>query len=128
MTDQTPPARRTIGVDFDGVIHSYSSGWQGDDSAPDPPVAGAIDWLNEITHDYDVAINSCRNSEVSGQVTVYNYLVENGVSPRAMGCITIPVEKPNAELYLDDRAWRFDGTNFPSADDVGAATPWYKSQ
>ena len=34
-----------ICVDFDGVIHSYTSGWQGIAQVTDPPVDGAIKWL-----------------------------------------------------------------------------------
>ena len=34
-----------ICVDFDGVIHSYKSGWRGVAVIPDPPVPGAIEWL-----------------------------------------------------------------------------------
>lgn len=36
-----------IAVDFDGVLNSYKSGWQGLDKIEDPPVPGAINWLCE---------------------------------------------------------------------------------
>jgi hypothetical protein len=32
-------------IDFDGVIHSYKSGWKGPSVIPDEPVDGAIEWL-----------------------------------------------------------------------------------
>lgn len=32
-------------IDFDGVIHSYKSGWKGATVIPDEPVPGAIEWL-----------------------------------------------------------------------------------
>ena len=31
---------KTVVFDFDGVVHSYTSGWQGEDTIPDPPVPG----------------------------------------------------------------------------------------
>jgi hypothetical protein len=36
----------TICVDFDGVLHSYASGWKGAGVVADGPVDGAIEWLN----------------------------------------------------------------------------------
>ena len=32
-------------LDFDGVIHSYSSGWKGAAVIPDPPVDGAMRFI-----------------------------------------------------------------------------------
>lgn len=40
-------------VDFDGVLHSYKSGWKGPRCIPDPPVEGAIDWLRSLLSDAD---------------------------------------------------------------------------
>ena len=34
------PFKPTIILDFDGVIHSYTSGWQGADVIGDPPWRG----------------------------------------------------------------------------------------
>lgn len=34
-----------LALDFDGVIHSYSSGWRGPRTIPDPPVPGALEFI-----------------------------------------------------------------------------------
>lgn len=43
---------RTIAVDFDGVIHKYSKGWQ-NGSIYDEPVEGAKEALLELLEDYE---------------------------------------------------------------------------
>lgn len=41
------PQRYTLAVDFDGVLHQYTTPWSNAATIPDPPVDGAIAWLNE---------------------------------------------------------------------------------
>lgn len=53
--------RKLISLDFDGVLHSYSSGWKGPRTIPDPPVPGAMDFLCDAVEKYRVAIYSSRS-------------------------------------------------------------------
>jgi phosphoglycolate phosphatase-like HAD superfamily hydrolase len=58
----------TVCIDFDGVIHSYTSGWQGIAKIPDPPVSGAIDALFRLLDaGFEVAIYSSRSSSFRGR-------------------------------------------------------------
>ena len=53
-------------LDFDGVIHSYTSGWKGADVVSDPPVPGAIAFLREAVKFFRVAIFSSRSNQPGG--------------------------------------------------------------
>ena len=53
-------------VDFDGVIHSYASGWKGADAIPDPPVPGAMEFLREALRHFRVSIFSSRSNQPGG--------------------------------------------------------------
>lgn len=54
-------SKPTLCLDFDGVLHSYSSGWKGADIIPDPPVAGAADFIIEAQQHFIVAVYSSRS-------------------------------------------------------------------
>lgn len=56
-----------LSVDFDGVIHSYTSGWQGASKIPDMPVPGALEFLVEATHYFKINIYSCRSNQFGGR-------------------------------------------------------------
>lgn len=110
----------SIAVDFDGVIHSYTSGWAGADVIPDPPVPGAIDWLNEISKKFKVIIFTTRGKTAEGRKAVEVWLDRHGFR-----AVEITAEKPPALIYLDDRAVRFDGQNFPTGDQIHRElVPW----
>lgn len=61
-------------LDFDGVIHSYSSGWKGASVIPDPPVPGALEFILEAVDQFDVQIFSSRSHQWGGKRAMKNWL------------------------------------------------------
>ena len=132
-----------ICVDFDGVIHSYKSGWQGVATIPDDPVPGAIDWLMEhlpvpealggcFAPEHTgpiVQIYSSRSKSIFGRWAMMRWLVKHGLPKSYIsdGILKFPTKKPAAFLTIDDRAICFDGT-FPSAKEMMSFKPWNKRE
>lgn len=123
-------------LDFDGVLHSYTSGWQGADVVGDPPVPGAIDFLLDAAKYFDIAVCSSRSYQPGGVVAMKEWLV------RAMaaeaGCdyetargavegLRWPLEKPPAFLTIDDRALTFTG-RWPDPEELLRFRPWNKGE
>lgn len=111
-------------VDFDGVIHSYTSGWKGVDVIPDPPVKGAFDWLRCVSAAFDVVIYSSRSQDLAGVEAMKEWFYRHGFDEAS---IRFASEKPAAFLTIDDRAIRFDG-NFEALtpEHLRAFKPWNK--
>jgi len=114
----------TLAVDFDGVINSYKSGWT-DATLPDPPVPGAIEWLSEMTDHFKIIIHSARLNDPEQESLIQNWLLQNGMSPDIMARLEF-MAKPQAQVYIDDRAWEFSGQNFPTTEEITMFTPWYE--
>lgn len=94
-----------IVFDFDGVIHSYKSGWKGAENIPDPVVPGIADAIRELREiGYRVVVVSTRCSTPKGMGAVRYYLKKNEIIVD-----DVLMEKPPALCYIDDRAIRFDG-------------------
>jgi len=120
----------TICVDFDGVIHSYTSGWQGVDIVADEPVTGAFDWLIDLlenTGDFQImpVIYSSRSKDATGVMAMKQWFMIHGFPPKLLGMLEFPTQKPAAYLTIDDRAMCFTGT-FPSAQEMLDFKPWNK--
>ena len=96
--------KQTVVFDFDGVIHSYISGWKGITTIPDPPVPGIAEAIQDIRKHYVVAVVSTRCSTPEGIEAVNNWLEKYGIEVDA-----VLKEKPPAVVYVDDRAICFDG-------------------
>ncbi len=124
-------------LDFDGVLHSYTSGWKGIDVIPDPPVEGAIEFLYEVIGEFDVCIYSTRNADPTGIDAMRNWLglwdaaywSSHPGQPRPRTalalCIGFPTEKPAAFVGIDDRVLTFTGV-FPSVETLKNFKPWNK--
>jgi hypothetical protein len=123
--------RYTVAVDFDGVIHQYKTPWVNAHTIPDGPIVGAIEWLAETIQKLDVVIFSTRCKTWRGRRAVrawlrkYSGMLWND-SPAAIHGIEdvrLSYEKPPALVYIDDRAFRFEGT-FPNVTDIHRMKPW----
>ncbi len=118
-------------LDFDGVLHSYTSGWQGASIIPDKPVPGAVEFLKEATNEFEVHIFSSRSNQEGGIKAMQTWLEivvgeTYGMLPVWLDLIEWPTEKPPAMVTLDDRAITFTG-KWPTIETLLAFKPWNKS-
>lgn len=96
--------QRTICLDFDGVLHSYRSGWCGAEVIPDPPIHGTREAIARLRRLYRVVIHSARCHSEAGRLAVDAWLKKHGIEVDE-----ICEHKPPAIAYVDDRAIRFRG-------------------
>lgn len=61
-------------LDFDGVLHSYTSGWKGATVIPDPPVPGALEFVVRALERFQVAILSSRSHQWFGRHAMKRWL------------------------------------------------------
>lgn len=116
---------QTLCVDFDGVIHSYNSPWVDAVTIPDAPVKGSFEWIEAMLPFYEVAIYSSRSKTPGGINAMIEWFTRNGLPPHVMTKLTFPAEKPAAVLYIDDRAWQFNGPGtLPTRADIEGYKPW----
>jgi hypothetical protein len=129
-------------LDFDGVLHSYDSGWRGAIVVSDPPVPGAMAFLFGAIEHFDVQIFSSRSGWAGGVEAMQCWLrnkclqfleldqlathaeCENMAS-RLLAAIKWPTEKPPAMVTIDDRALTFRGS-WPTMRELLDFKPWNK--
>lgn len=113
---------KTVVFDFDGVIHSYTSGWQGVGIASDPPVPGIGEAIKDIRKGgYEVVVVSTRCADPLGRATVESYLAGHGIFVD-----DVTAHKPPAIVYIDDRAICFDGKPETLLEKIKNFKPWNK--
>ena len=104
--------KKTISVDFDGVIHAYSRGWQ-DGSVYDEPVPGAIEGLRALMTSHVVVVSTARRDLLAVakwlRLRGIHAVADDGtISKWAKGdTVLVTNQKLPAVAYLDDRAVRF---------------------
>jgi hypothetical protein len=96
--------RRTVCLDFDGVLHSYRSGWCGATIIPDPPIHGTREAVARLREQYCVVVYSTRCHSEEGRKAVKNWLQRHDIAVD-----DVCEHKPPALVYVDDRAIRFRG-------------------
>lgn len=95
----------TVVFDFDGVIHSYTSGWKGEAVIPDPVVDGISDVIANLrSKGLRVVVVSTRCQTYAGISAIRDYLEKNGIKVDEITAL-----KPPAVCYVDDRSICFNG-------------------
>lgn len=93
---------------------------------------GAIGWLYEMIQKFEVVIFTTRGRTARGRRAIRKWLrkhcgdllwYESPDGLRGLEEIEITATKPTALIYIDDRAYRFEGT-FPTAQEIHNARPW----
>lgn len=96
--------RLTICLDFDGVIHSYQSGWQGVEVIPDPPIHKVDLAIKRLRKNFRVVVHSARCRSKAGVAAIENWLANHDIEVDE-----VCEHKPPAHVYVDDRAVPFSG-------------------
>ncbi len=97
-------ARRTVCLDFDGVIHSYTSGWCGADIIPDPPIHKSREAIARLRQQFRVVVYSARCYSEAGRQAIVDWLHLHEIEVDE-----VCQHKPPAIAYVDDRAIPFLG-------------------
>lgn len=131
------PFKPILCLDFDGVCHSYTSGWHGPTTIPDPPVEGLFEFLEMAIEDFEVVIYSTRSETEEGREAMRLWLLLHYEEWCQMmdkdaeewrettKFIGFPSTKPPAFVSLDDRVITFIG-KWPTISSLKAFKPWNK--
>lgn len=115
--------KQTVVLDFDGVVHSYISGWKGLTEIIDPPVQGIEDCIKSLREKYRVVIVSSRSANLTGRRAIEEWLDKHDIEVDDICC-----EKPPAIAYVDDRAICFDGDARNLKAQIDNFEPWMKKR
>tara|TARA_B100000131_G_C17566452_1_gene389010 strand:+ start:65 stop:466 length:402 start_codon:yes stop_codon:yes gene_type:complete len=111
---QVPPGfekeLKNIAIDFDGVIHDFSLGWN-DGTCYGDPLPGSLQAIKEIAKTHNVIIFTAKVKPsrplVNGKTgydLVKEWLDKHGILEYID---EITCEKPRAQLYIDDKGYHF---------------------
>jgi hypothetical protein len=115
-----PENKPTLLLDFDGVIHAYSKGWE-DGTIYDGPTEGFFEWAVEANKLFKLVVYSSRSNTEQGITDMKDWLQLHVIAwrhsqmERNSGIATallefeFPDHKPPAWLTIDDRAITFTG-------------------
>ena len=108
-------SQKTICLDFDGVVHSYVSGWSGETVISDPPIHRVKEAIARLRSNYRVVIHSARCRSEDGCTAIREWLQRHEIEVDEV-CMF----KPPAHVYVDDRAVRFTGDWDQTIADISA--------
>lgn len=130
--------RRTVAIDFDGVIHAHRAPWTFPEQINDGPVPGAFEFMGRVLAEFNVVIFSARADSPQPRAAICFWLQAHWPAVKVVAgngesilvgdtWIHITNVKPHAFIYIDDRGWKFEGT-FPTLEELRIFDSWTKSK
>jgi hypothetical protein len=107
---------KTVALDFDGVLHSYS-GWNGELPTGDP-IEGALSACQELAKRFNLIVFTTRKPEL-----VEEWLAKHGFDMFS----GITNSKPEWLVLVDDRCIRFNGTWTGLVERIDHFNPYWKT-
>lgn len=114
--------RPILCLDFDGVLHWYRNGWQGQNVIDDEPVPGAVEFVKSALEVFSVTVYSSRSSHPGGIEAMRAWMQKHGFPE-----VKFSAEKPAAFLTIDDRALLFTGS-WPDPHELRRFRPWTRER
>tara|TARA_B100001989_G_scaffold228776_1_gene185767 strand:- start:457 stop:855 length:399 start_codon:yes stop_codon:yes gene_type:complete len=113
-SQQVPPGfeneLNNIAIDFDGVIHNFDKGWH-DGTCYGEPIPGALEAIKNLSQNYKIIIFTAKAKPnrplvqgKTGLTLVEEWLKKYDIFKYVS---EITSEKPRAQIYIDDRGYRF---------------------
>lgn len=133
-------SKKTLSLDFDGVVHKYLTPWGGATTIADGAVEGFFPFLIRVSKDFVVEIFSTRSETGAGRLAMAAWLKKQAIDfannaafskaefHHLMGvvdAVRFPASKPKAYVGLDDRILTFEGM-WPSPEILLGWKPWNK--
>lgn len=118
MANFYPPGfetlKKTIAIDFDGVIHNAYQGW-GDGTCYGDPIPGSIESIKKLAENYNIIIFTAKAKPdrplvdgKTGEMLVREWFIKHNILDYIKN---ITSEKPRAEIYVDDNGYHFENWN-----------------
>ena len=108
--------KKTILIDLDGVLNTYTGGFDKDYI---PPIKdGAKEFIEKISENFELKLFTTRN-----KILASKWLVENEIDNYFED---ITNTKDLAWLYIDDRCVNFNGDYSSLTKQIENFKPWYK--
>ncbi len=116
MYKDFPPGfkENQIAIDFDGVIHKNSKGYY-DGTIYDEPVEGSLEAIKKLYDEWDIIIYTAKAKSdrplvngKTGKELVWDWLTKYNI---AQFINEVTSEKPRAQIYIDDKGYRFENWN-----------------
>lgn len=125
LTTVKKESEKNIALDFDSVIHSYTTPFSGRDYIPDPPVRGAIEGVKKLYESgYTIHICSARAATKSATKAIWEWLKRYEIDIYIENVSNI---KPCCKLFLDDKCVTFNGNWGDALYDIEMFVPWQEN-